>query len=163
MTVLPNDYHTTASTLPHPVVCTPMDEAWKDRCREKWWGPGSKLPFPDDWKREAEHRGVMDRCLSFGGETVCMPNEDPDIMEIFTKGVFIYGDNATLIEMQASNCHENVMVLFEANPSRYAPMTGYALSDDGVWRSHSWLVDLSTGTLVETTKSRTSYFGFTKV
>ena len=163
MTILPNDYYTTASTLPRPVVCEPMDEDWKARCREQWWGPGSKHPFPEGWRRETEHRAVMVRCLSFGGEAVCMHEEDPDIMGIFTKGVFIYGDNATLTQMRTNNCHENVLVLLESNPRRYAPMTGYALSEDGVWRSHSWLVDIRTDALVETTKRRTAYFGFTKV
>lgn len=39
-------------------------------------------------------------------------------------------------------------------------MTGYALSDDGIWRAHSWGVDLTTGDTIETTDARWLYFGF---
>ena len=36
-------------------------------------------------------------------------------------------------------------------------MTGYALSDDGLWRSHSWVV--TDEVLYETTVARELYFG----
>jgi hypothetical protein len=37
--------------------------------------------------------------------------------------------------------------------------TGFALSDDGMWRPHSWL-RASSGTLIETTEQRVAYYGF---
>jgi YD repeat-containing protein len=36
--------------------------------------------------------------------------------------------------------------------------TGYALSSDLLWREHSWAWD-SEGRLIETTETRTRYFG----
>jgi hypothetical protein len=35
--------------------------------------------------------------------------------------------------------------------------TGYALSDDGLWRQHSW--DVLRDGILETTKARQKYFG----
>ena len=42
-------------------------------------------------------------------------------------------------------------------------MTGYALSADGIWRQHSWLVAFDNEDypyIVETTEERISYYGF---
>ncbi len=60
--------------------------------------------------------------------------------------------------MKASRCHENVAAVWKARRfGIIAIATGYALSEDGVWRVHSW------GTLpdgvVETTEARLKYFG----
>jgi hypothetical protein len=37
--------------------------------------------------------------------------------------------------------------------------TGWALSDDGLWRQHSWI--LRGKTVIETTETRVRYFGVT--
>ena len=54
-------------------------------------------------------------------------------------------------------CHENchVFALFDA---RMRVQTGYALSSDGLWRCHSWLL-AGDGVVVETTLARDAYFG----
>jgi hypothetical protein len=44
------------------------------------------------------------------------------------------------------------------NPDLQA-CTGYALSKDGIWRSHSWCFDRKTYRVVETTKKRVAYHG----
>jgi hypothetical protein len=66
---------------------------------------------------------------------------------------------ADLWEMAPSMCHGNALGLWLASGGGVRVATGYALSDDGLWRQHSWaLVD---GRLVETTPCpRLRYFGF---
>ena len=62
------------------------------------------------------------------------------------------------IEGLASQCHVNTAHLWlEGRVQGIA--TGYALSDDGLWRQHSWGLD-DHGRIVETTEERIAYFGF---
>lgn len=56
-----------------------------------------------------------------------------------------------------SACHANAVALWRSGKA-LAIGTGYALSDDGLWREHSWAWD-GDGVLLETTESRTRYFG----
>jgi hypothetical protein len=67
--------------------------------------------------------------------------------------------NAQTVHLEAgepSECHANVVSLWRAG--RGAVCNGFALSDDGLWRSHSWLSE-PCGHIVETTELRTAYFG----
>ena len=66
------------------------------------------------------------------------------------------GRTARLIRMTPSGCHENATKL----AARYGweVWTGFALSDDGCWRVHSWCRN-KRGRIVETTITRTDYFG----
>jgi hypothetical protein len=54
-------------------------------------------------------------------------------------------------------CHGNAADLWARDPEKYQLVTGYALSDDGLWRSHSWVVD--DRHLYETTCRCERYFG----
>jgi hypothetical protein len=58
---------------------------------------------------------------------------------------------------EPSECHENVASLWAAGEGH--PCTGFALSEDGLWRSHSWLFD-ATARVVETTEARAAYYGY---
>lgn len=63
------------------------------------------------------------------------------------------------MELMARNgCHQNVASLWKSPKRRIIGVaTGYALSEDGLWRQHSWGV-LRDG-LLETTERRDKYFG----
>ena len=75
---------------------------------------------------------------------------------------------AIMLEGQQGHCHHNTAAMFaktelwrfggRADLPKIKIATGWALSDDGIWRSHSWGV-LRDGTVVETTCSRIGYFG----
>jgi hypothetical protein len=55
-----------------------------------------------------------------------------------------------------------VALLYARNPRRFRIVTGYALSDDGLWRQHSWLHDTAgfrRRHTIETTERRIRYFG----
>jgi len=62
------------------------------------------------------------------------------------------------IDGRRSQCHTNAAQLW-LDKKVCAIATGYALSDDGLWRQHSWGVD-EDGRAVETTEERIAYFGF---
>jgi hypothetical protein len=55
-------------------------------------------------------------------------------------------------------CHQNVAAAWRNRRTGIiAIATGYALSDDGLWRQHSWGI-LRNG-ILETTEVRIRYFG----
>jgi hypothetical protein len=96
--------------------------------------------------------------LNFGGEFLVAPRKpDTHISLLLQHGFLMYGP----IEMQvmkSSSCHQNVSTVWMNRASGIVGIaTGYALSDDGLWRQHSWGV-LRDGVL-ETTEARQKYFG----
>jgi len=127
------------------------------------------LPMPDFQReyleiRRLEHLQIYpeyakleQRLLSMGGELV-VPRREPDQDEILSCGRQWNGDNVRVIKGILRNCHGNVAGLWRSNPNRYHIATGWALSEDGLWRQHSWIIDGST--LIETTTPREKYFGF---
>jgi hypothetical protein len=55
-------------------------------------------------------------------------------------------------------CHQNIAAIWKFQRPRIVSIaTGYALSEDGLWRQHSWGI-LREG-LLETTAERRRYFG----
>ena len=107
------------------------------------------------------------RLLSFGGNSVCLPGEEEDLENIMRYGQLWYGKTVKMKKGRPSRCHSNSAELYSANrdaltDSRLMICTGYALSEDGMWRQHSWLawIKARSVTLVETTVPRVAYFGF---
>jgi len=118
------------------------------------------------WQRIRQAAGVdpaimemRQRLLALGGiELVAPPNGDPDLQALLRNGALITGP-ARLRKMTRVWCHTNVAKLWNRVPrSLHYIGTGYALSDDGLWRQHSWGVKKD-GTIVETTVLRSLYFG----
>ena len=112
-------------------------------------------------------RILADRLLSFGGTGVCLPGEEEDYDDIMTLGQLWYGKSVKMMKGRPNKCHANSAELFRNNrnallESKLAICTGYALSEDGLWRQHSWLawIRQRSVTLVETTVPRIAYFGF---
>lgn len=56
-----------------------------------------------------------------------------------------------------NECHNNARMLHQRDPTNILYATGYGLSDDGLWRNHSWC--MRDDVLIETTISRMMYFG----
>jgi len=58
----------------------------------------------------------------------------------------------------ANGCHENVAELWLEKATGVSDIgIGYALSEDGLWRQHSWAVQKTD--IIETTEERVKYFG----
>ena len=62
-----------------------------------------------------------------------------------------------LIKGAPNGCHKNSAKLWSEGKGKI--VTGYALSDDGLWRQHSWVN--AGNQLIETTEPRVIYFGYT--
>lgn len=96
------------------------------------------------------------KLLRMGGRAI-VPQHDPHLDDVLgtraklfpTKGYKFSGG-------QPSKCHWNVATLYVRNEVDHV-VTGWALSDDSLWRSHTW--GLQKKRVVETTERRKKYFG----
>jgi hypothetical protein len=114
--------------------------------------------------QEEMHPGYRDAWLAFeeavikhGGWRVVPPiKPDPLIGLLVEEGSLVEGSSAQLVAGDLSDCHVNAARLWRS--ARCDGIgTGYALSEDGLWREHSW--GASNGRVVETTTPRILYFG----
>lgn len=139
----------------------PMDADWKARLK----------PQLDNFLRslslEARNKYLLlkDRLLYIGGEEVCLTH-DEDIDNILSHGELIKSTKSRIIKGAPCRCHTNAGLLYDSEPNRFRVATGWALSEDGLWRQHSWAIDLialkeKRKYLIETTVKRLAYFGFT--
>lgn len=136
-----------------------------------------KNPRWQAWSADVHFTALVESLLSIAGELVVPPTAMPphkgvqkDISMTLSKGQFYPGMPVCLMPGQPSKCHGNVSRLWQEGLPIWIA-TGYALSKDGRWRSHTWGVarqrmpcgDLDTidaGDVVETTESRVAYFGY---
>lgn len=169
---LPADVPLLGVTIPR---WTPMDAEWRQRTASYFWSPDYVAPL-DIHMRSALR--LRDRLIGFAGDMACVAYRDLDLEDILAHGQLWCGavvDNARMRRGRPCDCHNNVRKLWaNANPRdvdgvrRRASArlrfiaTGYALSSDGMWRQHSWLIERSERTLrlIETTAPRIAYYGF---
>lgn len=101
------------------------------------------------------------KLLEIGGTRVS-PQPEPRVEHILNFGR-VRDHPAKLKRGEPNRCHHNAARLWlKGSPKSLAAIgTGYALSDDGMWRPHSWLVHRTrTGYgIIETTVLRECYFG----
>lgn len=149
--------------------CNPINDEWKASINDKWWSVNYTGECDNKIDRRLfELRNIL---LDFGGEEVCLPGIDEDIENILTRGI-LFPTNKTgrikLMKGEPCRCHANSCNLWRQNKDNKEAdihiCTGYALSLDGVWRQHSWLVYIDTNVnrpkIIETTAKRIAYFGF---
>jgi hypothetical protein len=98
------------------------------------------------------------RLLDEAGEEVIFPHREYIADVIMQRGEF-FDETHELIEGVPHHCQQNSARLWYENREKYRIVDGYALSDDGLWRQHSWVVDANYNT-IETTAPRVLYFGF---
>lgn len=146
-----------------PLICKPMDKAWKEFLQNQWWSTNSIVQPTTEEEVAIMSRmfELRDKILAFGGKEVCMPTYEEDYDAIMQRGQFLYGDKARLKKMLPNCCHQNAARLWRANKKVLYIGTGYALSDDGMWRAHSWAVQPCSVSwrIWETTTKRLAYFG----
>ena len=96
--------------------------------------------------------------LRIGGTELVAPIRfDPDVQLLMDSGFDMSGPVKCRI-MRRSACHENIARLWKAKHRGLVGVgTGYALSDDGLWRQHSW--GIRRDGILETTLTRARYFG----
>lgn len=147
--------------------CNPIDADWKNILKEREWSVFYKDQnylkdnFPDTFYIL---RKIL---LSFAGEDTCFNmgyDGIEDCKRLIKDGQFWLGKSAKLMKGEVGRCHSNSAQLYYANRNNFDVRicTGYALSDDGMWREHSWVIyhkDRS-NQIIETTKKRVCYFGW---
>jgi len=107
-----------------------------------------------------EVRSLCSHLLGIGGDRVVVPlNEDMG----FCKALVDIGKVTPYKKLHTKNgeereCHRNTASLWLNNKTKYRIATGFGLSDDNTWRSHSWIITTD-GDLIETTIGRDVYFG----
>jgi hypothetical protein len=108
--------------------------------------------------QQPELERLRELLLHLGGEfLVAPPMPDHDVPMLLERGFLMPGP-IVLNVMESSSCHRNVASVWTRREFGIVGIaTGYALSDDGLWRQHTWGV-LRNGVL-ETTKERLKYFG----
>ena len=104
-------------------------------------------------------RDLGERLKLIGGTTVCATFEE-DMDLILRDGITWAPTQRGIVLARGENCrcHQNTLCLWEANPDLRV-CTGYALSKDGIWRSHSWCFERTTYRVIETTEKRVAYHG----
>ena len=145
------------------------------------WLPPKTVPMDVEWKNlRSEHDAqilnniakqdqpkyieLRRRLLLLGGEGTCI-SHDPDIDNILNNAVACKGYKTMRVKGTPCRCHQNVGYIADKNQTLQIA-TGYALSKDGVWRCHSWLINttkpfsMSGRHLIETTVGRVAYYGF---
>ena len=130
-----------------------QDEFRREAMKETGERRAKLLEFVDAIPASIELHG---RLVELGGWAVCM--RDAGIAPLMlARGSDADGAGAEMRLGEPCQCHENCEELVEADPS-LVWWYGYALSDDGMWREHSWCVRPDGG-IVETTAERVAYFG----
>jgi hypothetical protein len=79
-------------------------------------------------------------------------------VRLLTEGRFVPGENAHRFEVNMGNSHLRAILL--GADSRAQRWSGFALGEDGGWRSHSWVVRIKDNRVIETTTMKfIMYFG----
>lgn len=121
--------------------------------------------LPEEYKERPhvkEMLALKELILPFGGDAISTGFYEDDADQILSRGQLWYGDQTTLMKGRPSRCHQNSCDLWEVNRERTRICTGYALSEDGIWYQHSWLIQQKPkqNRVIETTVERVLYFGF---
>lgn len=145
------------------IATTPMRHDWKKHLDSKWWGTGFKGEIDEACKLMIPLR---DRLLSFGGEEACFVYANSDVEELMKRGQLWYGDRVVKMRGEPERCRESSIRFWyqnrkvdNGNGIRYA--SGYALSDDGMWRQHFWCIQVNEkgNKILEVAEKRKLYFG----
>ena len=143
------------------------NKEWEESCRTKmWWGREYTGPVEDKCKPTLALKQLL---LAQGGCEACLPAIEEDLAQIISHGQL--WDNLTTKRMKGRpcQCHANASELWYNNKDSWRTKgfaviicTGYALSSDGFWKQHSWLIQAKprANVLIETTEPRIAYYGF---
>lgn len=145
----------------------PMDDEWKvNQAKMFWWGNPDMCTM-EDYKKENELR---ERLIAIGGENAAVndnldgenPLNSKSIDLILDYGQLLYsGYNAVINPFtEYGNCHESSLKFHLANMKSTKLCYGYALSEDGLWREHSWILLMGKNNIIECTPiRRLVYYG----
>lgn len=101
------------------------------------------------------------KLLKFGGKQAFIPSSEDDIVILLKRGIHKVSNdvNTKKISGKIGESHANVSEWWIHNKERISIMTGYALSDRGMWTQHSWCYDNKLKIILESCQRKTNYFG----
>lgn len=151
---------TSPDMVAKPIKWYPMNPEWKSSvvAMQLFNEDATANWLTDEMKKTL--KAMHDKILAFGGDEVLLNTRDEDAEKVLERGQFFYGSKY-MKKGENSRCHQNAAYLWDANRGKCQIATGYALSEDGLWRQHSWVVQPMTRTVRvwETTVERVAYFG----
>lgn len=141
----------------------PIDEEWRARLKNNWWATNYCGNMDVIQSKLKQYDGLMElrnRLLAIGGEEVCLPVYEADLDKILEYGQLWTG-KPRMMRGENSACHYNSSSIWIDNKEDMLITTGYALSEDGMWRQHSWVIHLKprSNQIIETTVPRIAYYG----
>ena len=74
------------------------------------------------------------RLLAIGGKKV-VELPDPHLEVSLKRGKVMEGKKPKKIHGRPNRCHHNVALFYLLKPDQYQIVTGYALAEDGYWRT----------------------------
>lgn len=121
-----------------------------------------------DLDRKQKDLGRLnDTLIELSGSSLIPPKggieEDLDLL--LSRGQLWVSQAVKKMIGRQSKCHSNSAEIYDANKQEFPTLhlaTGYAMSEDGTWRQHTWLLlkKPKSTTIVETTKpKRLAYYG----
>jgi hypothetical protein len=118
-------------------------------------------PRPEGVNSLSRYEMLKQKLLSVGGRDVSR-QPDPHVDGLVARGEVFPASPRKKVRGTRNRCHQNVALSYARNQTVGSGpsceiATGYALSSDGIWRSHSWLWDGEQ--VVETTADFQAYFG----
>lgn len=138
---------TSPDMVAKPIKWNPMSEDWKKRVEAmQLYNEDATAPWLTNEMKKTL-RALRDRILTFGGDEVLLNTRDEDAEKVLERGQFFYGSKY-MKKGEDCRCHQNAAYLWDANRGRCQIATGYALSEDGLWRQHSWVVQPMTRTVM---------------
>ena len=111
-----------------------------------------------------EFKDLENKLLLMGGIRVA-GNFEEDLEAMIFRGQRFSPKKVKSIKMKSCRCHGNSGVFWknysqENGLDNIQIATGWCLSDDGIWRQHSFLYQPMDNIIIETTVKRKLYFGF---
>lgn len=150
--------------LRQPLLTVPSDELWTELTDENEGGPLSSHPQQDRAIKDTvpvPYLPLEQKLLALGGKRMVYQRERA-LGALLERGEVCTG-TAELVPGEACECHANSADLWNESRQALAIVTGYALSEDGLWRQHSWLIrkepEPNQDRIIETTVARIKYFG----
>lgn len=139
----------------------PMDDEWKvNQAKMFWWG-NPDMWSKEDYKKENELR---ERLIAIGGENAAVNDNLDDeiplnyksIDLILNYGQLLYSGYNAVINPFTNyiNRHELSLKFHLANKKSTKLCYGYTLSEDGLWRDHSWILLMGKNNIIECTPIR---------
>jgi hypothetical protein len=118
-----------------------------------------------------DERRLNEKLVAIGGDIMVLAPPDmkpnPEFRQQWVLLLLEHGQlmdtPVTIKRKEMSKCHRNVATIWRKKQYGIGGIcSGYGLSDDGLWREHTWGI-LRDGGILETTVVREKYFGLVQV